>query len=159
MMKITQKEFELEISRLLQYEDIEGIARNSTIGYSYVQSQLSPNDSRKSYLFGAIQTLVAAYKTRRELGEGMKRIFLSHLEAEIPCDESFANADLEAGKTVKEFSDIFSARFEGKSGLRQIGEINECIAQLRKYKDSVIAETNAEKESFDSVRNRLKVVK
>jgi len=154
----TQRQFELEIAQVLEYGDIQAISNISGIGYKYLDSQLSPNDERKSYLFGALQIICALDQVSPDRGEKVWQILAKIRELNKPAHKANLSVNDEIAKTNKEFSDIWQARLDGKSLYEQLGEIIEHEAQTAKLKMAVIDEINAEKDSFDKPQTRLKRV-
>lgn len=157
MLKLTQKEVELDVAKILEHGDIADIAPLTSIGYKYLDAQLSPTDERKSHIYGFLEIICAYDETHPERGEELWQLVKRIREASRAKNPTGC-ADAEAGKFAKESGEAISARLQGKSKYEQLKEAVEAESQATKYKEAIIAEINAEKETCNSSRSRLKLV-
>lgn len=114
MLKYSQKEVELEVSRVLESGDITHISQIAGIGYSYVDQQLNPNDERKSYLFGALQILCALDDISDERGEAVWKILTRcrELSKKPKAQNKSKRAEL-MHKVIEELGDVVSVNMNG----------------------------------------------
>ena len=158
-IKFTQKEVEIQVAEILENGDITSLSHLSGIGYSYIDQQLNPNDERQSFIYGFLRIQCAFDALSAERGEMLWQLVKKIREASKPIQNCELSPVAELVKAGKEFADVWEARLQGKTGLEQIGEINESIAQLQQLKKAILNEINLEKDSFDSDRSRFKAVK
>lgn len=155
----TQKEIELEISKILIRKDITDISNLSGIGYSYIDQQLNPNDERKSYIYGALQIICALDEISPERGEELWQLIRKIRESSKPLN---TNENLcvntELAKSEKEFSDVWKAKLNDKSLYEQLTEAVENEAQAIRLKEAILTAINKERETCNSSRSRLKAV-
>ncbi len=157
LMKTTQRQFELEVAQVLEYGDIQAISNLSGIGYKYLDSQLSPNDDRRGYLYGALMIICALDEFSPERGERVWQILSKARELSKSPGKTQSVRD-ELVKTNKEMADVVEARLDEKPLYEQLTEVVELVEQAGKLKAAILNKINAEKDSFDKPQTRIRRV-
>lgn len=159
-LKFTQKEVELAISNILEDGDITKIHQITGIGYSYVDQQLNPNDSRRSCLYDALRIICAIDEIDPVRGEKVFRDLTKKRElskpagTQITSDLNEATADLN-----KEIGEYVATRLTGKSFPEQMKEFLDIEAQMTRVKQALIDEYNRLHETEKLYSAHLKLVK
>lgn len=161
-LKFTQKEIELEIAQILADGDITAISNISGIGYSYVDQQLNPNDSRRSCIYDALRVVCALDERSPERGEKVWKAISRRRELSKPAaavsGASGANLNHESGELNREIAEYVSARISGKPFNEQISEFLDIERQLIRVKQALINEYNRLKSENPRMPD-LKIVK
>lgn len=159
-LQFTQKEVEEEIADILIHSDRRNISIKSGLGESLVKRQLNPNDYLvPSSIYVALQIVCALDEISPERGEAVWQKMEQLRKLSKPQTVTAKRCvNTELIKADDEFSDIWKTRLNGKGLYQQHTEICETISQLQILAKAVLDEINAEKDSFDSPRTRLKAV-
>lgn len=134
-LKFSQEYIEKEIARVFVHGDITDISNISGIGYSYIDQMLNPNDTRKSYLVGALQILCALDEKDSDRGDELFRLFSKFREmSKDPAEDGDC---IQAGtrKLNREVADVVNAHIAGHDldvQLKEVLEAEEAVRDLRR---------------------------
>ena len=137
MISITQKEFELGVSKELVSGDIAKISQISGIGYSYIDQQLNPNDERRSYLFGALQIICAIDEISTARGAAVMQLLIDARNASLPGHLNTNTVNEEAARVSGNCSAVLSSILAGKPETEQVLEAYRLRDQLDSLIDSI----------------------
>ncbi len=152
-MGFTQKQIELDVANILKNGDITQLHLKTGVGYSQLDQQLNPNETRKSPVFQFLVLQTAYDAISPERGEQLWQVVTKYRELEKPVVGEIC-VQTEASCIAKEVGELLSVHIAGKSHYERLNEVNDVLAVTERYKQGILDEINLEKASENGTNLR-----